>query len=264
MRLPALGHCACSAIVSAALSVSTTSLAQDETPAQVAESLFREGRDAVKKGDYAVACPKFAESQRLDPANGTLLNLALCEEGWGRLADARAHLRTLLGAPDLDEKRRAIATEHLRSIDQRESQLTPAPAKPPPEKPAVLAPLPKSANAHEETPTTAASPNAAAYLLGGLGVLSLTTCAVTGILVIERSDTVNAHCPNKLCDAEGLAAASSGRTLSAVSTAAFVAGVVLTGLSIYVLVQSGDRPKRSAIVVNAGPQGALAGWVQPF
>src|ERR1041384_7022387 len=66
-----------------------------------AETLFREGREAVKRADYAVACPKFQESQRLDPAIGTLLNLALCEESWGGLADARLPLGQVLASGDL-------------------------------------------------------------------------------------------------------------------------------------------------------------------
>ncbi|NOU28880.1 MAG: hypothetical protein HOO96_13330, partial [Polyangiaceae bacterium] len=49
-----------------------------------AETLFREGRKALEAGDYAVACAKFAESQRIEPAPGTLLNLAGCEERSGK------------------------------------------------------------------------------------------------------------------------------------------------------------------------------------
>ena len=36
-----------------------------------ADALFKEGRAAVTRGDYAVACAKFSESFALDRAAGT-------------------------------------------------------------------------------------------------------------------------------------------------------------------------------------------------
>jgi hypothetical protein len=55
-----------------------------------AEALFREGKRLLEQHDFAHACPKLAESVRLDPATGALLALALCHEGEGRNATAWA------------------------------------------------------------------------------------------------------------------------------------------------------------------------------
>lgn len=53
-----------------------------------AEALFAEGRKLLAEGDALAACPKFAESKRLDPGIGTMLNLADCYERIGKTASA--------------------------------------------------------------------------------------------------------------------------------------------------------------------------------
>jgi hypothetical protein len=60
------------------------------TPEEVvaAEVLFEQARALVLEGKLAEACPKFEESQRLDPASGTLINLGDCYERQGRTASA--------------------------------------------------------------------------------------------------------------------------------------------------------------------------------
>ncbi len=56
--------------------------------AAAAEALYDEGTRRMESGDYAGACPKLAESFRLDPALGALLNLAVCRERARQTASA--------------------------------------------------------------------------------------------------------------------------------------------------------------------------------
>lgn len=71
----------------ALLSASAPSLAASQV---AAEALFDEARRLLEEQKYDEACAKFAESQKLDPAAGTLLNLARCYELAGKRATAWA------------------------------------------------------------------------------------------------------------------------------------------------------------------------------
>ena len=55
---------------------------------KAADALFKEGREHVDTGDYAVACAKFLASYKLDPLSSTLLNLADCHQRAGQTATA--------------------------------------------------------------------------------------------------------------------------------------------------------------------------------
>jgi len=72
-----------------------TARAQASSNAVSADQLFREGERLFLAGSIHEACETFAASQKLDPAPGTLTNLALCHEKEGKPASAWRELNDL-------------------------------------------------------------------------------------------------------------------------------------------------------------------------
>src|SRR5260221_14649709 len=78
-----------------------------------ADALFDSARASMAKGDFAAACEQFRASDKLDPAVGTELNLADCEEKRGHLASAWELYRTV--EEQLSEKDERLALAHTRA-----------------------------------------------------------------------------------------------------------------------------------------------------
>jgi hypothetical protein len=110
------------AIAAPAMAQAPPSPATTDPP--TAAELFHQGRAALEEKNYEVACPKFAESQRLDPHVGTLVSLAECEEAVGRLARARGHWQQAIDlARTLTDSRQSVAQERFDQIDRRVPRL---------------------------------------------------------------------------------------------------------------------------------------------
>ncbi len=108
------------AVVAAALAASAPASAEPSVADKAAaEGLFEQGRNLMREGKYADACPKFVESQRLDPGVGTLLFLGECYERTGRLASAWATFGEARSAARIagDSKRDALAQQRYEKLD---------------------------------------------------------------------------------------------------------------------------------------------------
>jgi hypothetical protein len=106
-------------VAAAVVGLSWSTARADVSDPSAAESQFRRGRASADAGDYPRACTAFGESQRLEPAPGTLLNLADCEEHLGRVASAEAHFLAVEGALPATDERRAVAHERAAALAPR-------------------------------------------------------------------------------------------------------------------------------------------------
>ena len=104
----------------AALLAATPAAGQEvkKDPASAA-ALFQEGREAARSGDYPAACAKFTDSYRFDPAVGTLLNLADCNERLGRLASAWQLFSQAAEQLPPDDSRKAAAAARVAALSPR-------------------------------------------------------------------------------------------------------------------------------------------------
>lgn len=98
----------------------------DAERAAAAEALFDEGKRLMSMSKFAEACPKFAESERLDHGVGTLLNLAHCYEQNGQIASAWAEFRGAAAAASAagQDEREGIARERESLLAPRVAKLT--------------------------------------------------------------------------------------------------------------------------------------------
>jgi hypothetical protein len=106
------------AVLLASLSVGAPAAAADQRAA--AQVLFEQGKALVERGDFADACPKFAESLRLDTGTGTMLWLADCLENNGQTASAWAQFKEAAAAAALaHDARESVARDRAKSLEKR-------------------------------------------------------------------------------------------------------------------------------------------------
>jgi serine/threonine-protein kinase len=101
--------------------VTGPALAQNAADKATAEALFNQGTKLLDEKNYAEACPKLAESLRLDPGVGVMLYLADCFEQSGKTASAWAQFRDAqdLAGKQGDAKRADIARGRANALEPK-------------------------------------------------------------------------------------------------------------------------------------------------
>ncbi len=98
-----------------------------------AESLFQDGKEAMKQGNYEQACGLFGASFDAEPSVGALLNLARCHQKRGKTASAWAVYRdaAAMAARSGQTDREQGARRYAEQLEPELSRLTISVASPP-------------------------------------------------------------------------------------------------------------------------------------
>jgi hypothetical protein len=286
--------------------------------AATAEALFRQGRQAMEAKNYADACQKFADSQKLDGAAGTLMNLATCEEKLGKLASAWQHWKEAIDALPAKDDRISFARGRVEDLEKKLPRLqvtltsgadkgakvfrddieigpggqgVPLPVDPGPHTITVrlAGHFPKSVNVSLAVGETSqvelhpgeVDPNANAvtagvdtkktstrtlgFVVGGIGVAGVGAAVASGLMLVNTRKTVETNCTaDKVCTAQGIDAASTGKKLLVVNTVGWVVGALGLGFGAYFVLSSPKSSTSAALAPHVGPDGASLSCVGTF
>ena len=120
-----IGRCLQAPIAAMILALASPAGAQSATDKAAAEALFEQAHALANAAKYAEACPKFAESLRLEPGLGTMLWLADCYENNGQTASAWAQFKEAAAAAALRrDGRERIARARAAALEEKLSRLT--------------------------------------------------------------------------------------------------------------------------------------------
>lgn len=109
------------ALFSFTLILAGASVAHADDKTARADALFNEGQALLQRGNIAEACGKIEASYAIEPAQGTLLNLAYCHEKQGRVGlSYREYRRALARAErEFDTARARFASGKATELEPR-------------------------------------------------------------------------------------------------------------------------------------------------
>ncbi len=117
-------RCAARSVLLAVLLASSLAAPVARADDATAESLYRDGRRAAVVKDWDLACRKFKESLEREPAPGTMLNLADCEENRGHILAALGHYRVAATKFKAGDERAEFGKQRAAALDKRVARLT--------------------------------------------------------------------------------------------------------------------------------------------
>lgn len=171
-----------------------------------------------------------------------------------------------LGAPrPMDPGEHALVVEAPGRIDQRvqvqlaEGEQREVIVVPGPADPGRRANGPQNGDKSGPTPPPPGDGDGrrvAGLVVGGLGVAGLIAAGVTGGILVARNDSIQQHCPESRCDAEGRDTIEGSGPLFIVNAVTWGVGLAGVGAGVALLISAGGEPSpKAALAPTALPGG---------
>jgi hypothetical protein len=103
------------------------------------------------------------------------------------------------------------------------------------------------------------------FVAGGVGLAGLVAAGVTGGMVVANDSTIQANCPNKVCNAVGRDTIAQSNALVVANYVAFGVGALgVAGGAVLVLTSLGGGKKQAAVSLQVSPSSVGLVWQGSF
>lgn len=146
-----------------------------------------------------------------------------------------------------DRHKQVVAHEGARIEVLLQPGEDPVPAPPRTRAPEPAADFPRSGRAK---PT-------AAWVAAGFGAAGLLTATITGSMLVSKKSTIDARCPDRRCDGQGMDAIDQANRLMTINSIGWGVGLLGAGLATWLFVSSpaGSQPPKTAVTPILTPGG---------
>ncbi|QQR91613.1 MAG: hypothetical protein IPJ88_07795 [Myxococcales bacterium] len=236
--------------------------AQAETVGDAAKAHFKAAQSLYEAGSFASAAKEFQEAYRLSNRAEILYNIYVAYRDAGEPEQAALYLEQYLeqvpNAPDRPQLEAKL--ESLKKlVSEREN------AKRAAEQKETSAETNSAQAQHDSTEETSFTADVLPWILIGVGAAALATAAVTGIISLGKTSSIEDNCPGNICpsDYDLASKRDSAQTFTTLSDVLLFggAGFAITG-AVLLLVLDGSSeksPRKESLSASAGCTMAFCG-----
>jgi tetratricopeptide (TPR) repeat protein len=216
----------------------------------LAESYAERAFGAYERGEYAEAVALYQQAYEAAPSADALYNIArIYDIGLRDRPLAINYYRRYLSDPGANPERIGRASQRLTQLREAEASELAATPPPPASTPAATAPPPSPVATPRGPSSSPSEPGRSALRVAGVvtgtvGLLGAGVGTAFGLSVLADAETVNTYCEGNRCSSQRgveIARAASRKALVATLGVSVGAGLMVTGVALWLLDPGGSR-----------------------